>query len=162
MKDINQVCDYVIFRLTGEVNVPLNHLKLQKLLYYIQSWFLVYNKEAQPMFQGKFQAWIHGPVNRQIYNRFKNIKNMYSSINNDDIIETNLEFPSLTNEDKDHIDTVLEVYAPYSDTQLERTTHVEEPWLEARNGYSSSQRCEVEIDETTMKRYYSDRVKNAR
>lgn len=156
MKDINNICDYVIFRITGEGNGSLSHLKLQKLLYYIQSWHLAFEKD--PLFKGKFQAWIHGPVNREIYNRFKDTKYMYSSINLKDIQQQDLSFSTIEQNKKDHIDSVLEVYAPFSDVQLENMTHNEKPWIEAREGYEPFQRCEEEIDEKTMHHYYASRV----
>jgi uncharacterized phage-associated protein len=156
MKNINDVCDYVIFRLTKEGGASLSHLKLQKLLYYIQSWNLAFDKV--PLFQGKFQAWIHGPVNRTIYNRFKDTKYMYSSINTEDIITKDLTFAALSDIEQDHINSVLEAYAAFSDVQLEKMTHEEKPWLEARDGFQPYERCEVEIDESTMTSFYAARL----
>lgn len=159
MKNINDVCDYVIFRLTKEGGSSLSHLKLQKILFYIQSWNLAFDKE--PLFNGKFQAWIHGPVNREIYNRFKDTKYMYSSIEMPDINTDDLNFSMLSDSERDHINSVLEVYAPLSDVQLEKMTHEEKPWLDAREGFAPYERCEVEIDETTMHSFYASRIKNA-
>lgn len=157
MKNINSVCDYVIFRTTGEGNGSLSHLKLQKILYYIQSWSLAFDKT--PLFNGKFQAWIHGPVNREIYDRFKDTKYIYSSIDMKDVTQKDLNFPDLGEADKDHINAVLETYAPFTDSQLEKMTHDEQPWLEARDGYEPFQRCEEEIKELTMQNYYASRLK---
>jgi uncharacterized phage-associated protein len=156
MKNIHDVCDYVIFRTTGEGNGFLSHLKLQKILYYTQSWYLAYEKNS--LFDGKFQAWIHGPVNREIYNRFKDSKYMYSTINMVDIKMDDLAFNVLSEEEKDHINSVLEAYAPFSDVQLEKMTHDERPWIEARSGFEPFQRCEKEINEKTMQDYYASRI----
>jgi uncharacterized phage-associated protein len=160
MKNINHVCDYVIFRITSEGNASLSHLKLQKLLYYCQSWFLAYEKNK--LFDGKFQAWIHGPVNRQIYDRFKDTKYIYSLINMTDVKEENLSFPTLTELEKVYINAVLETYAPFSDGQLETMTHNEKPWIDAREGYEPFQRCEEEINETTMETFYATRIFNGK
>lgn len=157
MKNIKEICDFVIFRLTGEGDSALSHLKLQKILYYIQSWHLAL--ENEPMFDGKFQAWIHGPVNRDIYNRFKDTKYMYSSIDMSDLKDVDMSFSTLTEANKLHVNSVLEVYAPFSDTQLEDMTHRENPWIEARQGYEPHQRCEQEINEQTMRDYYAARLK---
>lgn len=155
MLDINQVCDYIIFRLKSEDEAQLSHLKLQKLLYYVQSWNLAFYD--RPFFSGKFQAWIHGPVNRTIYDRFKDSKFIYSPINLSDIINANVT-EDISQDAKSHIDVVLEVYAPFTDTDLEIKTHEEEPWIEARNGFAASERCEVELNEETMRRYYAARL----
>ena len=74
---LNQVCHYIILRLaSGGVN--LNVLKLHKLLYYVQAWSLAYGNGR--VFEEDFQAWVHGPVSRQIFDRFSTTKNIYSQI----------------------------------------------------------------------------------
>lgn len=157
MEKIKDVSNYIIFRMTSEGGASLSHLKLQKLLYYIQAWNLAYDKK--PLFDGAFQAWIHGPVNRIIYNQFKDSKYMYSSISVKDLKDVDLSFPRIKEEEKAFIDGVLEVYAPFSDVQLEKMTHDESPWLEAREGLQPFERCEVEISEATMATYYAARLK---
>ena len=156
MEKLNDICNYVVFRLTGEGNASVSHLKLQKLLYYIQSWNLAY--EGKPLFDGKFQAWIHGPVNRTVYNRFKDTKYMYSNIQLSELGDIDMSFNNLSKECKDFINGVLEVYAPYSDVQLEDMTHNEQPWLEARADFQPYERCEIEISEKTMQSYYASRI----
>ena len=48
---------------------PMSHLKLQKLLFYCQAYHLAYFKE--PLFDEDFEAWVHGPVCRIIYDSLK-------------------------------------------------------------------------------------------
>ena len=72
MATINQISDYVIFRSKAEGDADLSALKHQKLLYYIQAWHLAFN--GTPAFEADFQAWIHGPVNREIYELYKDKK----------------------------------------------------------------------------------------
>ena len=43
------------------VGDPITNLKLQKLLYYIQVWYMVYF-EKKLIFDERPQAWVHGPV----------------------------------------------------------------------------------------------------
>lgn len=148
--NLHDACDYIITKVC-EGGVELNALKLQKLLYYSQAWHLAFEKK--PLFEGKFQAWVHGPVSREIYDRFASSKSLYSSINLDDR-NPNFDLSSLSDDDKNCIDNVLEVYAGYSGTQLEDMTHREKPWIEARKGYPASARCEVEVKEDTMRQYY--------
>lgn len=152
MATINDVCDYIIIKLEAAGDFP-SVLKLQKLLYYVQAWHLAINKE--PLFQGKFQAWIHGPVNREIYDRFSGSKMMYSSVSNSDC---NGGQDRLTEDERIAVDDVLDVYAKYSGSQLEEMTHKEDPWLNARGGVSPSQRCETEISEDDMRTYYGSRI----
>lgn len=152
--NINQACDYIIQRVTAS-DESLSNLKLQKLLYYVQAWNLAFRNT--PLFEGKFQAWVHGPVSRQIYNRFSGSKTLYSDIHIDDVTD-GFDPDSLDADEKSHIDKVLSVYAKYSGPQLEEMTHRERPWVEARDGYSSWERCETEISEDTMRDCYSQRL----
>ena len=71
---IHQVCDYIIYQLQDNANC--SHLKLQELLYYTQANVL---PSMVTFFQGKFQAWVHGPVSRTIYDRFAE-KSLYASL----------------------------------------------------------------------------------
>lgn len=154
MTTIDNACDYIILKLT-EGGAGLNLLKLQKLLYYVQAWSLALSN--QRMFEGKFQAWVHGPVNRYIYDRFRNDKSLYSAVGTQDIRE-GFSLEHIRAEDQTFIDEVLEAYAPFTGTQLEDLTHREEPWITARQGLLPSARCENEIDERVMATYYANRV----
>ena len=153
----NDACDYIIAK-CGESDVYLNVLKLHKLLYYAQAWHLAF--EGDRCFDSDFQAWIHGPVSRPIYDRFSRSKTMYSRVTQRDIRE-GFEVSAISEDIRAHIDGVLEVYAEYSDSQLEEMTHREEPWLNARGDCSPTRRCERVIGDADMKAYYSARLARA-
>jgi uncharacterized phage-associated protein len=152
--NINDVCNYIILK-TKNAGEGLSVLKLQKLLYYSQAWHLAFYDER--LFEGKFQAWVHGPVSREIYDRFSSTKSLYSEVMLKDVPE-DFDLNCVPEDKQSHIDDILEVYAKYRGSQLEELTHREEPWLEARKGYRSSERCETEISEDTMRRYYAKRI----
>lgn len=154
--NIYDACDYIILKMT-EGQDSLNNIKLQKLLYYVQAWYLAFNEK--PLFEDgeNFQAWVHGPVNRQIYDRFSSTKSLYADITYDDIRD-GFDFENLNEDELEHIDVVLELYGKYSGTELEDMTHEEEPWINARTGFRSSQRCEVELNNSDMYTYYSSRL----
>ena len=156
MIDIHNTADYIIFKLNIEnEGFYLENLKLQKLLYYSQAWHLAFNGSI--LFDGKFQAWVHGPVNRKIYDRFKDHKSLYSRIGLDEI--KNHEYVvNIPNPVQAHIDSVLESYGALSSVQLEKMTHEEDPWIKARGNIRPTERCEQEIDEALMQSYYAARL----
>ncbi|OJW17728.1 MAG: hypothetical protein BGO49_02965 [Planctomycetales bacterium 71-10] len=156
MMNVHDACDYIIVKAT-EGGVGLNHLKLQKLAYYAQAWHLAFYD--RPLFDAEFQAWIHGPVCRPIYDRFAvdDGKSIYSRIDETDVRD-GFDPDSMPKDELDHIDGVLEVYAGFSGSQLEDMTHQEDPWIAARAGYRPTQRCEVVIDPELMRAYYAARV----
>ena len=151
---IDDAADYIILRLVsgGE---RVNLLKLQKLVYYAQAWNLAIRE--QPLFDAKFQAWVHGPVSRKLYDRFAESKSLYSPVSETDL-QAGFSPDRISPADRAHIDAVMEVYAPFSGSQLEEMTHQELPWQSARRGFEPSQRCEIEMDESLMTTYYSQRL----
>lgn len=121
----------------------INHLKLQKLLYYIEAWHLVYTEEA--LIEDDFEAWLHGPVVRKVWNLYKSYSVMF-----DDLPDVTPSKINLTEEQEQIIDDVLDEYGDKTGYYLECLTHVEEPWIEAR-GRGENQIISREI----MKKYYS-------
>lgn len=154
MASLDDVADYIIVKL-NEGGTRLNVLKLHKLLYYVQAWHLTFRKGR--CFDSEFQAWVHGPVNRSIYNRFRE-KSMYSSVRTRDVRDE-FDIDNLPKSIKRHIDSVLEKYAEFTDDQLEEMTHRERPWIAARDGYDSKDRCEEVISDAVMAEYYGARLK---
>ncbi|HEX2959944.1 MAG TPA: type II toxin-antitoxin system antitoxin SocA domain-containing protein [Chitinispirillaceae bacterium] len=122
----------------------VTNLKLQKLVYYIQAWYLAINNK--PLFQEDFEAWVHGPVIPALYRRFK--KYSFS-----DILE-HPDSPQLQKSVIDHIKEVLKVYSGFSAFQLEQMTHNEDPWLKARKGIPEDESCTNIIKKSDMTVFY--------
>ncbi len=152
--DINLVADYIILRLNSDESVNLINLKLQKLLYYLQAWSLGINNKT--FLNCSFEAWVHGPVSRVLYDRFKMTHSLYSFITVSDVIEKHPE-EKIDTVDIEFINYILDNYAGYSGAELESMTHNEKPWLEARLGYAPMQSCNKIISEETMRNYYGER-----
>lgn len=153
--NIQDVADYIIGQFADE-DGSLSILKLQKLIYYVQVWHLAFGRGS--LFAGRFQAWVHGPVNRQVYDRFKDSHSLFATVSRENIRQ-GFDASVLPSEARDHIDEILEAYGQFSGVQLENMTHVEAPWLEARGGLKSFERCDNELNEKTMQDFYSKLLK---
>jgi len=155
MNSIHDIADYIIIRVKSEDNyASLINLKLQKLLYYVQAW--AYGIKGEPMFKGDFQAWIHGPVNRDIYDRFNSTKYLYSEI---DITDCRNADVHLSQDDEEFINFILDNYLKYSGAELERLSHSEKPWIETRGDLGVNERCEKVISPELMKGFYGQKWK---
>lgn len=122
-------------------------MKLQKLLYYCQAWYLVWNE--RPLFRENIEAWANGPVIRELYNYHKGLFTITESM-------MNLGNPNrLSKEQMEDVDSVLKAYAPRSSQWLIEQTHLEKPWQEARKGLSPNERGHVVITHAAMAEYYS-------
>lgn len=138
----------------------MSHLKLQKLLYYIQAYHLAYFDS--PIFKEKFQAWAHGPVMRRLFDEVKDLSILHNEIyyvykeGEDD--PTQIFNSTLTEEQKELVNEVLISFSEMSGMELENLTHSEPPWQNARLGYSPGDKCSIEINEQVMKNYYAGLV----
>ena len=146
--NIDDVCDALITYVhkAGE-GASLNRLKLQKLLYYLQAWHLALH--GKPLFDGKFEAWVHGPVNRGIYSRFAG-DHMYANIT----LADRRKDSEFTIDELSRIQPILDEYVPFSGTDMRRMTHIETPWLKAREGLDEFEKCTTPIDENLMADFY--------
>jgi Protein of unknown function (DUF4065) len=61
---------------------------------------------------------------------------------------------SLTPGEIETIDAVLEAYGDMDAHELSNLTHNERPWIEARQGISSGDRGNTEIDTATMMEFF--------
>lgn len=123
----------------------ITNLKLQKLLYFAQGWYLAfYNK---PLFDDEIQAWVHGPVVPIVYQRFKRYQ--HNPIT-EDIAEQQLS-ESIVN----HLVDVFEYYGKYSAYDLEKISHESTPWINARGNLPFDEPSNQAICIEDMRIYYS-------
>lgn len=148
---VNDVADYIILSLNSDESFSLINLKLQKLVYYIQAWCLGIKGDA--FLSGRFEAWVHGPVCRPLYDRFKDTKSLYAVVDVSDVLNKNAK-SVFEKDDAEFIDYILENYARFSGSQLEAMTHSEKPWIDARKGVAPMDRCENEITIESMRDFY--------
>ena len=155
-----ELSEYIIAK-HDSVGEPITNMKLQKLLYYVETWALVH---IGSIIEEEFEAWIHGPVIPKVYSHYK--KFGYSPIsifypNNDPNAS---EFIKVF--ERKHIDNginsytfkliadVLNEYGELNAFQLENLTHSEEPWLNARKDFLFNEQSNNIISKKEMKEYY--------
>lgn len=133
-----------------------NHLKLQKLIYYVDAWHLVFFDA--PLIKEDFEAWVHGPVVRQVWDCYKKTLPLHT----EKMIKPLLVLPILNHFEKlvskqqlQLINDVLDEYGSKTSYELELYTHNELPWREARQGYEPLENCSNIISKKTMHTYYS-------
>lgn len=169
--NIQDIARYTILRLiqNGDTICPL---KLQKILYYMQAWHLVYF-DKQLLFDEKPQAWVNGPVYRTVYEIYKHIP-MYNqfSLSNIDIKQQDVELEillnaeaekqlanlALTEEQNKFIESIYDHYGTMDHDRLVFLTHSELPWSEQREGLLPFQHSDRELSIDTMFNYYNKRM----
>ena len=136
------VAKYILTK-TGEMTA----MKLQKRVYYSQAWSLVWDES--PLFEEDIQAWASGPVVQVLYSYHQG----QLKINKDTFTDGNVN--TLTPNQKDSIDKVLEALQDKSGQWLSELTHMESPWKDARGNLKSTENSDNIISLAAMHEYYS-------
>lgn len=155
---------YFVVLYCQNIGVSVNPLKLQKLLYYIQSWHIT-KFEKDILFETMPEAWVNGPVYRPIYDKYKasffRNENFPSTLNEEELskeVESSLQNLNLNEEKHGLLFSVLNAYGVMSDERLVLMTHSEQPWNEARKGLSPIERSENKISADIIFDYYNRRI----
>lgn len=136
--------------------MPLTHLKLQKLLYFLHGWHLAIT--GIPVVDEGFQAWDYGPVVPSLYQQLRH----YGANAIDDYIR---EIDTVTGQPTAYVaniddqqfwgilDKIWEQYAPFSALELSTLSHApDSAWSFARqaNPYNAP------IDDVTIRNCFSN------
>ena len=121
MPTVHDVARYLLW-LADRERTGLDHLKLQKLVYYAQAFHLAYRDE--PLFTEPLHAWRYGPVSPDLWSRYRYTRG-------------HLRPPEHSGEEqldersRDLVEMVYERFRDLPASDLVRRTHDEWPWQEA-------------------------------
>lgn len=139
----NAVADYLlcVAREHGDYLTPL---KIQKLVFYADAWFMaLHNEELVPE---SFEAWVHGPVLRSLYARFQGYRW-------NPVLEE-VECPSLGEKVESFLKELYAEFGRFTGHELEQLTHQEDPWLRARGSLAPHESCSNLIDKQLTQSFY--------
>lgn len=158
--DVLDVCRYVI-NYSNDKDYGISNLKLQKVLYFIQAYFLTNTPDNRSCFKERIEAWDFGPVVPEAYREYKqygsaNIPYITSFIDFDERCIWNSErkyYDSnvISSEHKDMINDVIDQFSNYSATDLVTLTHKQAPWREA---YVPHMNNEITLD--AIRQYFEE------
>lgn len=118
----NDLARYVISQ-ANYMGYHITHLKLQKILYYIQGIYL--GENHTPLFEESIEAWPYGPVVPVVYYEYV----PFGALNlKPDGSPRECE-PNWSAQDKALVDRILIEKLPISASMLVGATHRETPWL---------------------------------
>nr|MDP2190783.1 DUF4065 domain-containing protein [Rhodoferax sp.] len=142
MANCHEVAAYILAKQDLESGDLISNLKLQKLAYYAQGFCLAMH--GRPLFPEAIEAWQHGPVVRALYNA-------YSSHNSAALPRPDgMDLSVFSNEDRDLMDEVYDVYGQFSAWKLRNMTHDEAPWKNASMGQEISHASLAEYFKTQL------------
>ncbi|MCQ2089728.1 MAG: DUF4065 domain-containing protein [Fibrobacter sp.] len=161
-KNILDVAYYMIYK-SILLQYSITPLKLQKLLYYFQSWHMVYF-DGDSVFPDVPQAWVNGPVYKKVYEAFSSKAYAYTELSNVDEFVSDcdkkaIEYESklaFSEREKDFFDQFINTFGPKDAGYLVLLTHSEQPWLSARGDLNPNMRSDKEISLDSMLNFYSN------
>ncbi len=134
-----------------EKNISITNLKLQKLMYFVEAYYMVKNPNEEFFFDTSWSAWDYGPVNRDLYNHYKKFGSMEILLTEEEIDIGN----NLSKNNKKYIDEIYSLFGGFSAFELVTLTHLENsPWSiikESKNYDFESLNNSIISKEETMK-----------
>lgn len=131
----------------------ITNLKLQKLLYYAQAWYLV-NNGNKKLFEDRILAWQYGPVVQAVYDTYKEFGRSQIVIDENEC-DLDKNFCNIPEYVKTYLNEFCNEFFRYSATELVTMTHQEKPWIEA-----IAKGIGTEISTETMYEFYTDMLKD--
>lgn len=109
---------------------PLTHLKLQKLMFYCAGIALAFEHDIGSI---PFEPWEHGPVNREVWTRFRRFGAKALPTGPDFRAALHVPERPVTYKPATHetLMCALKIYGSLSAWSLRCQTHLEAPWKEA-------------------------------
>lgn len=127
----------------------ITNMKLQKLAYYAQGFYLALYDE--PLFNERIEAWIHGPVVPELYHTFKD--HGYNPI----ILRTDDPWNKFNDKQREVIEEVYRTFGQYSAWRLRDMTHEEPPWMNHEGMYHENEGNLIPVEE--MRDYFKTRLR---
>lgn len=145
--EIEIIAEYII-----AIGKEITPLALQKILYYAQGFYKVFFGKF--LFEDDCQAWVHGPVYVNIYEKYKEFKSANICIDIDYDIED-----IIVDEKREILDAIIKYFGYYNGKALEKMSHYETPWINARKGLLPSENSNNIINKEDIKDYF-EKVRN--
>lgn len=148
--------------------LSVSPLKLQKLLYYQQSWHMVLFGEENTLFADVPHAWVNGPVYPVIYHAYKDkVPGMCEHLKLTDFVAEGTDpmeemkrlsrQMALTPDEMELTERVIMLYGSKTQNQLILLTHSEKPWSEQREDMAPYDYSDKPMSLPTMYHYYKER-----
>lgn len=146
--DAKCVAEYVI-AYVNKKGLLITHLKLQKILYYLQGEHLCAFDRV--LFEDKIEAWEYGPVVPSVYFAFCSNGALPLRVDGDSIRACD----DLDDDSKTLVDNMIEKYSKYTARQLVQMSHEEIPWKDHKKAVDNGERPEITVD--SIRNYFCGR-----
>jgi len=159
---VEEIANYFIKKGIEE-NIPVNPMKLQKLLYFVYGWYMAYFDKK--LFESTIEAWPYGPVVPSIYHEVKQYGNFPITAPISSYIISDMsvfsfkystpEFSAKDEQDAKFIDAFWNAFSKYDQFQLSNATHEPgTPWDTIYQKYNQVIPRNEKIPDEIIKEYF--------
>ena len=143
----SSVAKWFVNHADRDAGEAITHLKLQKLVYYAEAWFLA--NFDRSLIEEELQAWAHGPVSPSVYRKYRDCGWEALPPESQKALPEDVEA---------FLAEVYREYGQFSAKRLEALTHSESPWKITRGDLPPEAKCTKPIDRLVMRNYYAERI----
>ena len=144
------VAKYLLSLVNQDNGDTISNLKLQKLLYYVQGYYLAYFNK--PLFNEDIEGWTLGPVVPVVYEEYKQYGRGCLPLD-----DFNFDISNLSQEELNVIQNVFSIYNDYSASTLVDMTHKELPWI---NSLENNLAVKNKISQVDIMSYFKTQIEN--
>lgn len=142
------VANYFLQAVDSDSGDNITHLKLQKLIYYAQAWWLANFNRA--LFDEDMEAWAHGPVTPSIWRKYR--ESRWDPL----FLSDGAEMPP--SDIQEFLAVVWDKYGEFSAKKLEQMTHNDAPWRDVRGGLPPEAKCTEVIPMEAIRDFYAKKI----
>lgn len=138
MADVLDVAEQIL-----QTKGPTDTYSLQKLVYYSYACHLA--RTHEPLFDSRIEAWINGPAVPALYREHKGNYKVSTVKGNPGNLDAN---------ELESVKTALRFYGDHDSTWLVMQTHMESPWIDARQDLGPKDRGSNQITDEALLAYF--------
>lgn len=143
------VAGYIV-EYCNENGLNISNLRLQKLLYFIQAYFLMKSNGERIAFYDDIEAWDFGPVVPCIYHKYKRFGSGQIPFNDESYINI------FSDDDRKIIEEVILHFKDKSSIYMMEVTHDQKPWKDVYN--ANDKYANPVIDNESIRDYFLHRT----
>lgn len=145
---LNAVQQAILVIHRNEFGESPSPMKLQKLCYYAQGYRLA---EGGELFPDDFQAWQHGPVVPDLYQKYRDFSWR--------TIDVAVDEKTINPEIFEVVGDIVRAYGRYDGAALSTMTHREAPWKDARGDLPESEGSNELISKDSLRRFFAEKLR---
>ena len=147
---------YYIINYFNEKQIPVSHLKLQKLMYFLEAIYMTVT-DSDRLYDSEFYAWNYGPVSKELYAKFKKYGSFSINLVSEEINLAKMR----CNKIEEYADILFNLFGKMTAGDLVTLTHASgSPWFEIAQKHNINDiNYSIVINKNDTKKWFRGLVK---